>query len=111
MPPGICIQYVKDKCSDNLCSTAFTTNRFSLFDRILNKAITTYLPNTGPIAPGVWCVINSCNETQTFVKGVSDLVTQMPFTEDMIIRLASESKLIGTIAFLKMVENGIVDIF
>ena len=45
-------------------------------------------------------------EEYLYTAGHRDIARTSPFTDDTIFRLASDSKLIGTVAFLKLVEKG-----
>lgn len=49
------------------------------------------------------------NAKYTYVAGHRDIAKTQPFTEDTIIRCASDSKIMGTVAFLKLIERGEID--
>lgn len=48
-------------------------------------------------------------ETNIYTHGKRNLEKDLPFTQDSIFRMASQSKFMGTAGFLKLIDNGKID--
>lgn len=53
--------------------------------------------------------VNESGEANTYTRGKQDLEAGIPFDEDSIYRMASQSKFMGTVGFLKLLDRGIVE--
>lgn len=61
-----------------------------------------------PVAPGAWSISGAGQDEHVVVDGVLDYSTQVPFTENSIIRLASNTKFLGTTGYLKLIDQGYI---
>lgn len=97
----------EEKCKVKEKEQGFYKNRLEILDAKVQSVVDQGL-TVGAYTTA--CVKESCDgfKSHNFFAGVENVTSQKPFTGDTIIRLASMSKFLGTVGFLKLIDKGLI---
>lgn len=97
----------KEKNCDQKCKQGYNKDRLIVLDAATQEVV-----NRGELvgAYNTSAIRKPCGgfKEHKFFAGVENVQTQKPFTGDTIIRLASMSKFLGTVGFLKLIDKGFI---
>jgi len=94
----------------SVCSLSNTSHDKKLDkNNYIEAYINTKVDKERSIPFGFTSSVDKSGNSNMYMHGFQDLEQGIPFKEDSIYRMASQSKFMGTTAFLKLIDKGLVD--
>ncbi len=103
---NICKLNVKKLNVASECKQGINFDMTKNVDRLLDVVTSPREGGLPPSAPAAWSISCVGKDEHKAFRGVLNFDTQVPFDENSIIRIASESKFMGTVGYLKLLDQG-----